>query len=356
MHVNGFRPKRISDQAIVITGASSGIGLATAKMAAKRGAKVVISSRNGEELKRIAEKLSTEGHQVLAVEADVSRFEDMEKLRDRAIEKFGRIDTWINNAGVSIYGRILDVPWSDERQLFETNFWGVRNGCRAVVPILEKEGGVLINIGSEVSGAAIPLQGMYSASKHAIKAYTDVLRMELEHDGKPVAVCLIRPAAIDTPFTEHARNFLEEGEPSLAPPIYAPEVAARAILNCAESPERDVYVGSPSRMATVMEAFFPRLMDMALEYGLFESQTRGTGKAHRRSHEALHHPPRGEGHVRGAHQGRIFKRSLYTSATQHPWRTLVFAGAAAALVAGLTRSSARPRGPQEEVEGDEARA
>jgi hypothetical protein len=206
------------------------------------------------------------------------------------------------------------------------------------VPVLKKAGGVLINMGSEVSGRAIPIQGMYSATKHAVKAFTDAVRMELEKQGDPVAVCLIRPTAIDTPFTEHAANYLKEGEPSLPNPAYHPDVVAEAILNCAESPQRDVYVGGQSRVFDILDTFFPRLVDMLMEHKLFDDQSRGTKIPRREGQEALHEPADQEGRMTGGHIGTVRNRSLYTSMAQHPWRSLALAGVAAVVFGGLTSS------------------
>ncbi len=326
------RKKPLAEQVIVITGASSGIGLATAKMAAQRGATVVLASRNTKDLTAILHDIRSYEGRALAVPTDVSKCEEVERLRDHTLAVFGRIDTWINNAGVSIYGDIMETPLEEERALFETNFWGVRHGSRVAVPILALTQGTLINVGSEVSERAIPLQGLYSASKHAVKAYTDALRMELEKSNIPVSVSLIRPAAIDTPFTEHARNRLAEGAPSLPAPVYHPKVAAEAILACAENPRRDVYIGAASRFFKLVEGIAPRLIDRYMEATLFEQQSRGARVPHTSENEALMHVPRHEGRTRGGHRGHVHPSSLYTTATLHPWRSVTVA---AGILLGL---------------------
>ena len=223
-----WKPKRLRDQVIVITGASSGIGLATARMAAARGARVVLTSRNERDLRVAVEEIDARGGRATHVVADVAIPEEMDRVADIAIREFGGFDTWVNNAGISIYGKLTDVPMEDKKRLFDTNFWGVVNGCRTAVRHFANRGGTIINIGSIVSDRAIPLQGMYSASKHAVLGYTDALRMELEHDRLPITVTLVKPASIDTPFIEHARNYMPDA-PTLPPPVYAPEVVARAI-------------------------------------------------------------------------------------------------------------------------------
>lgn len=319
--------KPISKQVIVITGASSGIGLATAKMAAKKGARLVISSRNEEELQSIAEELQSFGaSRVVPVKADVSSYDDMETLRDHAISKFGRIDTWINNAGTSIYGPLLEIPLEDEKKLFDINFWGIRHGCHVAVQALKQSGGVIINLGSEVSGRSIPVQGMYSATKHAVKAYTDALRMELEKEGLPISVCLIRPTAINTPFPEHATSFLKKGEPSLPSPTYHPDVVATAILKCAEAPQRDVFVGGGSRLFDILDTFFPRMVDRMMEGMMFSEQSKGSNVPHTEAQEGLRHAPAHEGKDVGDAKGRMRTTSAYTALATSPWRMLAVAG------------------------------
>lgn len=325
-----LQPKPIHQQTIVITGASSGIGLATALLAASRGANVCISSRNKKDLDRIAQGIINTGGKAIAVEADVSVRKDLEKIRDRTINAFDSIDTWVNNAGTSIYGYWNDVPEEDERKLFDINFWGVRNGCHVAVPALAENptGGVLINIGSEVSQRAIPLQGIYSASKHAVKAYTDALRIEINKDKIPVAVCLIRPTAIDTPFTEHATNHLRKGEPSLPSPMYDPEIVAEAILQCAVEPERDVFVGGPSKLSSLMETLMPSVADWYLHKMGFSQQSKGDRIPHAENSEGLWNAPKKEGHVRGMHKNKTLNHSAYTSASMSKGTAMALMGLA----------------------------
>ena len=173
----GWKPKRLRDQVVVITGASSGIGLATARMAAARGARVVLASRNERDLRMATEDINIRGGRAIHVVADVAVPQDVDRIADIAIREFGGFDTWVNNAGVSIYGKLIDVPMDDKKRLFDTNFWGVVNGCRSAVRHFARRGGTIINIGSVVSDRAIPLQGMYSASKHAVLGYTDALQI-----------------------------------------------------------------------------------------------------------------------------------------------------------------------------------
>lgn len=151
----------------------------------------------------------------------------------------------------------------DQRRLFDTNYWGVVYGSIIAADHLSSKGGAIINIGSALSDRAVPIQGVYSASKHAIKGFTDALRMELDHDGAPVSVTLIKPAAINTPYTEHAKNYLAK-EPAVPPPVYAPAIVAEAILYAAENAVRDLFVGGGAKALSMAGYYAPSLTDRML--------------------------------------------------------------------------------------------
>ncbi|HEX7184076.1 MAG TPA: SDR family oxidoreductase [Thermoanaerobaculia bacterium] len=314
--------KKLSDQVVIITGASSGIGLTTAKMAAERGARVVLAARDEEGLRHAVEEISSEGGQAVYVVADVADMEAVHEIADTAVRSYGGFDTWVNNAGISIYGRTLEVPIEDAQRLFDTNYWGTVNGCTVAVPHLRQRGGALINVGSIVSDVAVPLQGHYSASKHAVKGYTDALRTELEEEGAAVSVTLVKPASIDTPFPEHARNYMEK-EPVLPPPVYAPEEVARTILACAEKPMRDVVVGGGGRMMTAMGNLSPRARDKYMEAAMFDLQ-KTDQPSHLDRPDALYSPMRGSGREHGGYPGHVMRSSVYTRASLHPGVALVF--------------------------------
>jgi short-subunit dehydrogenase len=256
-----FHFKPIDKQVIVITGASSGIGLATAELAAQRGAKLVLVARSERTLQEIAARLQAQGAEAIAVPADVASREALELAAEAAVLRFGRIDTWVNDAGVAIYGRLEEVSDGDSRRLFETNFWGTVYGSLVALRHLRPNGGALINVGSEVSEAIIPLQGMYTASKHAVKGFTDALRVEVEElDEAPVSITLIQPTAVDTPYPEHARNYMSS-EPKLPTPQIDPQDVAEAILKAATEGGRDVKVGAMATLNTAMAKVAPSLGD-----------------------------------------------------------------------------------------------
>lgn len=308
-----IRLKPISDQTIVITGASSGIGLTTARMAAHRGARVVLAARNAEALEQITRELSQQGHAAAYVVADVSVMGDVRRVAEAARQAFGGFDTWVNNAGVSIYGRLDQVPLEDLRRLFDINFWGVVHGSLVAVEELRRRGGALINVGSEVSDVALPLQGMYAASKHAVKGFTDSLRVELEAADIPIAVTLVKPAAIDTMFVPHALNYMDV-EPRLPPPIYAPEVVADAILHAAHHFKRDIYVGAASKLFSVGNRLLPRAFDKYLERFMFRQQ-RSSRPALPGDHRSALHAPGVGTHERQGYEGHVCESSLYTRLT-----------------------------------------
>lgn len=251
--------KPIEQQVIVVTGATSGIGLATVLAAAQQGAKLVLAARNEQVLAQVVEQVKVLGGDAIYVVTDVSDRRQLQTLADAAIRKFGRVDTWVNDAGVSIYGRLEEVQDDDSRQLFETNFWGVVYGSLVALPLLRKQGGALINLGSEASEAVIPLQGMYSASKHAVKGFTDALRVEVEEvDQAPVAITLIQPTAVDTPYPQHARNYTDK-EAALPTPQLEAEQVAKAILHAATHHQRDVKVGAVATLDTLASKLVPSL-------------------------------------------------------------------------------------------------
>ena len=333
------RLKKISQQIIVITGASSGIGLATARMAAHRGARVVLIARNEDALRESVEEIRAKGGDAVYVVADVSNEGELQNAAREAVNRFGGFDTWVNNAGVSAYGRIEDVPLEDARKMFETNFWGMVYGSGIAVDHLRTRGGALINVGSVVSDTAIPLQGFYSATKHAVKGYTDALRIELEHDKIPVSVTLIKPGPIDTPYTQHAGNYLGQ-KPKHMPPVYDPDLVADAILHAAENPVRDLLVGGSAKMMSVMGRYAPGLTDKFMEKVYYQSNF--SGKPVEAPHDGIHGPSRvGGGEARGDYEGMVRRTSGYTSAAMHPVLAgMVGIGASLALAAFVKRDRA----------------
>lgn len=331
--------KKLKDQVLVITGASSGIGLTTARLAAKSGARLVLAARSEPALRKLADEINHGGRgQAVYVVADVTRKQDLEHIAQVARQRFGGFDTWVNNAGVSIYGRLDQLSEDDMRKLFETNFWGLVNGSMLAAKHLKRKGGAIINVGSVLSDLTAILQTMYSATKHAVKGFTDGLRMELEMQDAPISVTLIQPAAIDTPLTVHAKNYMDR-LPKHAPPAYAPDTVARAILHAAEKDTRDVVVGGAGRAFISMEHWTPSLLDKFMETS-FAKMEKSDQPPRPRNQNGLDRPS-GELKERGNYPGHTRETSFYTNAVLSPvLTTAALLGAGVGLAAWLNRSSA----------------
>jgi NADP-dependent 3-hydroxy acid dehydrogenase YdfG len=307
----------LHQQVIFITGATSGIGLATLHRAVEQGAKVFFCARNSEELQRIQDDMRNNGYETAYAVADVAEEDQLKFAVDQCINTFGRIDTFVNNAGITIYGKILNTSIDEARRLFDTNFWGVVNGCRVAIPHMKHSGGVIINVGSVLSEVALPIQGMYSASKHAVKGFTDALRRELLGPKIPIQVTLIMPSAIDTPYPEHARSHI--GEPVQTPPVYSADAVARAILKCATHPTRELGIGAPSYIFPFLDRWFPKLQDQLMAKNYMESdQKRDEHSSQREFGDAgnLFLTPSHEGSTEGTYPGHVMKSSLLTEIAQ----------------------------------------
>ncbi|HEX8322831.1 MAG TPA: SDR family oxidoreductase [Tepidisphaeraceae bacterium] len=325
--------KPLSEQVVLITGASSGIGLVTAKHAAAAGAKVVLVARNEEALQQAAEAIRASGGDAVYAIADVADVDQFKAAADLATTTYGRIDTWVNNAGVGLFGDITKNTEVDDRKLFDTNFWGIVNGSRLAVQYLRDSGGALINLGSEVSDVAVPVQGMYAASKHAILGFTDAFRMEIIKAELPISVTLIKPAAIDTPFAKHAQNNTENAT-TLPAPVYAPELVADQILHAAENPVRELYVGGGGRIMALLGEHFPTIADWVMGKFMPGQQLKNEPADH--SNEGLHESTGGHAERGGISNDRMVREtSLYNLMSRHPYAVTIATAAAGAAVAYL---------------------
>lgn len=343
--------KPLEDQTIVITGGSSGIGLTTAKMAAERGANVVIISRDEEGMRKICDEARADGRKMDHVVADVGEREQVRRAVETIIERHGGFDTWYNCAGVGVYAKLEETTDEDHERIFKTNYWGVVYGSLEALKHLKAKGGTIINQGSIASDMPIPILGAYAATKHAVKGFTDSLRQELIEEGAPVHVTLIKPAGIHTPFGDHAKNYKDSAS-LVPPPVYAPEVCADAVLRAAEDPIREVIIGGAGRGMTWMQRYMPNVADQLFSRA-FPMLAFDKSKPKRQTDGGLHRAG-DSGHMYGDQESFMLKGSLYTSAKTHPVKTAATAAAVAAGAAALTGWLLRPsaQGEQKSHEPD----
>ena len=320
--------KPLAEQVMVITGASSGIGLVTARAAAAKGAKVLLVARSEDALREAADGIRAAGGTAEYKAADVGDAGEVKAAAAFAVQTFGRIDSWVSDAGVAIYAKLLETPADEHHQLFRTNYFGTVHSAEAAVPELAKAGGALIVVASIASDIPSPVMGAYSASKHAVKAYVQSLRIELHAMAPNVSVTLIKPSGIDTPIGQHAAVH-GPGEGQIPPPIYAPELVAEAILAAAVRPQREITVGGLGRAQVLFAEHFPAIFERIAP--LMGAAVIDPKKEQPKPSNLFEGVRAGEERS-GEHHAKPF--SVYTSAAIHR-KTTIAGVAGLALAAGL---------------------
>ncbi|WP_458780894.1 SDR family oxidoreductase [Arthrobacter sp. D3-16] len=256
---------RVKNSVVVITGASSGIGRATALRFAGKGARLVLAARGAESLEAVAAACRKRGAEAIAVPTDVTDADKVEALASRAVEEFGRLDVWVNNAAVGVFGLLTEIPPKDFQRVLDVNISGYVNGARAALNRQTAQGsGTLINVSSIVAETPLPYSAAYSISKAAVRALSVSLRSELAREGVTgVNVCTVLPATIDTPFYQNAANFTGR-RPKAMPPVYTPQRVAKAVVKLAAHPRRETVAGGlGGRLLVLQHKFTPGAVEAA---------------------------------------------------------------------------------------------
>ena len=315
------------NKVVVIVGASSGIGRATALLLAKKGAHLVLAARREEPLEELARECTDAGAACHVTPIDITDATAARALADEAVRAFGHIDAWLNIAGVYCVGQLEETPDEAFRRVMDINFFGTVNGSRVAVAQFRRQGhGILINTGSVFSRVTSPYVSAYIASKFAVRGFTSSLRQELQGTG--IHVCTVLPAAIDTPLWTHTANYsgLRIKPPS---PLYTPERVAHAMVRLLARPEHEVVVGPAGRAYAAFFGLAPRL---------YERSMAAVGEVNQFQHRL-------QGHT----SGNLFQpmaegtraRGGFHSGFKQWTRRLLLAGGLLAVASGLRQSRAR---------------
>jgi len=257
------RKKPLSRQVVVVAGGSYGLGRAIAAAAARRGATVVVGARGRDGLDGAVRDIEAAGSRALALETDVSDREQVQALADRAAERFGRIDTWIANAMVTVYAEAHRLEDDELRRVFDVNFFGGVYGYWAALPYLRDSRGTFIQIASALSYRGIPLQAAYCSTKAALRTFFETVRVEQRKERSGVDISVILPGAMNTPQFDRARQKMGL-QPQPVPPIYQPEPFAEAVVRCCERPIRELPIGWGAQKLLWGQKLAPRAGDYVL--------------------------------------------------------------------------------------------
>jgi len=334
--------KKDQPEIVMITGASAGIGRATAHAFAKRGAWIGLLARDRERLEKTRAEVTERGGRGLVLVADVADETAVEAAADRLEREFGPIDIWVNNAMVSVFSPVMEMQPEEYRRVTEVTYlgyvWGSLAALRRMRP---RNRGVIVQVGSALAYRGIPLQSAYCAAKHAIQGFTDSLRCELLHDQVDVHVSQVEMPAVNTPQFSWVRSRLpNEAEP--VPPIFQPEVAADAIVFAATHRRREIYVGFPTVKAIVGNKIAPGFLDRFLaRRGYTSQQTDQPADPYRPDN--LFEPVRGDYRAHGDFDDRASRFSVQLWLTKHRglWLGALAAGAAMAGWLAFSRSRRR---------------
>lgn len=341
-----MRLKSLKEQVVVLLGASSGIGRVTAKQFAAAGSRVVVAARSEEGLQSLVEEITSAGGKAAFQVVDTTDLAKVQALAQYAVDAYGTIDTWVQLAGVGVHAEWEQTTTEEFRQTLDINVIGMFHGLRAAVPVLRKQGGAFIGLGSVESDVSFPMQAAYAASKHAVLGLLDGVRVEVLHNKEPVSITTVKPAAIDTPFFERAKS--KTGvEFAAPPPVYRPEDVAKTILYAAEHPSRDLYVGGGGRFFAAMNAIAPNVVDKivaATQWNVQKSDEPKSADAPNGLEGAVPAYDRDYGKAHG-------RPSVYTWIRTNPKTTLALAAAAVGATAAVVHEIAEHQRVKESFGG-----
>jgi len=326
-----------SRRVVVVTGATSGVGRATVREFAERGDSVALLARNEDALEIAAKEVDAAGGRALPVPTDVAHPDQVKGAAERIEQELGPIDVWVNDAMTSVFAPLWEIEPEDYRRDTEVTYLGVVYGTMAALARMRpRDRGAIVQVGSALAYRGIPLQSAYCGAKHAIQGLCDSLRAELFHDETNVHVTMVQLPALNTPQFDVVKSMLrKKAQP--VPPIYQPEVAARAIVYAADHPERREYwVGATTAATIVANTVVPGLLDRYLGKTGFKSQQTEEPEDPNRP-DNLWEPVAGDRGAHGRFDDRSHGRSLQWWATTHRGVVALGAAAAAAGVALLTR-------------------
>lgn len=327
--------KPIDRQVVVVFGASSGIGRETALRFARRGAKVVAAARSRQGLSSLIDEIERSGGEASWMAADAADFKQVEAVALHAVEKFGRIDSWVHTAATAVMALFEQITPEEFKRVIEVNLLGQAYGAMVALPHLRNAGGgALIHVSSVEAWRTVPFQSAYGASKHGVSGFLEALRVELQHDRVPISVTEILPAAINTPFYDKTRTKLGV-KPRPVPPIYHPRVVADAILYAAEHPVRALVAGGAGEAVVLSQRLSPLFADFVTRQVAFKWQHTDAPKS-ADAPNSLFEPIGGYDTVEGPFADEARSWSVYTWVETHPvvkraLALLMFGGAIAAL-------------------------
>ena len=320
---------------VVVTGASAGVGRATALRFAARGARLGLLARGRDTLELLRQEVEARGARAIAIPTDVAEADRVEAAAAAVEDAYGPIDIWINNAMVSVFSPVRELEPDEVRRVTEVTYLGTVHGTLAALRrMLPRDRGAIVQVGSALAYRAIPLQAAYCAAKHAIQGFTESLRCELLHDGSRVHVTMVQLPALNTPQFEFVRTRLPR-HPKPVPPIFQPEVAAEAIEWAALHPRRELWVASSTVRALVGDRLAPGLLDRYLARNGYDAQQTAEPVDPARADNLWE--PLSIGRARGRFDAEARNRSIHLAFSKHRTRVGLAVGGALALVAGLER-------------------